>query len=532
MARYNIRRYRPRPAPVVDSRQVSYTGMRDSKDPSAASSRKASYLLNVFPVLSEYGGGLEGRPGYSQIGATLTGRAQLIFQFSKLNGSEYTVVISGGKFYVYNWGTNTLVETLTAAQLAGAAISLHASAKVSAVIFADQMVISDGVNTPWMWDGTTGAGMTKLTNAPVAYGQPTVYYAKLFFIKNAERTTIVWSEENLANTGYEAGGYNNAWTLGQTDQESLYAIFGTNSALYYWRANSMGSITGAVTNDFRSTGTQDGISQSIGTTSPWSVLFHNDAFFFIDAQGHPQRYVLGAGMQYPPIWHDAKETTARLSAIKFSNIRALYRPAEDVVQIPYTPIGVDENNLSLLYGSDTGEFLAVWQYATNVAEIALVKNGAGALVVIHGTEDAKFFVHGSHDAGTYWSDAGVKITHTIWGAPLLWDPREEKYFSRLDTSFRLESNLTNIGFSFVTPDSTVSGLNPGTVTGGLSLWGVAIWGVSVWSTGSVEVHLTIGLENRGRWGQPRLTHDTLNERFVFIGWTVLAHPAGRDPGIN
>ena len=98
----------------------------------------------------------------------------------------------GGKFYTYNWGTDVFTEVVTAANFTTASITLSSTAKCYAVTMADKMVVTDGVNTPWMWDGTTGAsGLTKLTNCPVLYGRPTVYYAKLFGIKNTERSTMV-----------------------------------------------------------------------------------------------------------------------------------------------------------------------------------------------------------------------------------------------------------------------------------------------------------------------------------------------------
>lgn len=526
-------RYTPRALPASDVKQISYTGMRDSRDPSTADPRKASLLHNVYPVLSRVGGGVEGRPGYKLMGSQLGGggRTQLLFQFSQIDGTEQTVAIVGGKFYTYNWGAGTWNETLTAAHLSAASVTLSSTAKVSAVIFADKLIISDGVNTPWAWDGTAGGGITLLSNAPVAYGPPTVYYSRLFFIKNTERTTMVWSEINQPNTGYEAGGYNLAWTLGQTDQEALTRLFGTNDALYYWRARSMGSITGEAEDQFQTTGTHDSISQDIGTSSPWSVVFHNDAFSFVDSEGHTQRFVLGAGFQFPPVWHDSRETMSRLSPEKLDQIRGMYRPKEDVIHFPFTPVSADENALGTVYAADTGEFSGVWEYNSNLVELAVVKDGSGGPVVVHGTEDGYIHMHGAHD-GTLWSDNGVKITHKVWGSPILWDPREEKIFSRLDASFRLESNLSGMSFSMVTPDCDTAALSPDALTGGLSLWGAALWGISLWSVGSVEVHIAIGFECRGRWLQPRLIHDTLNERFALLGWSVLAHFVGRDPFIT
>ena len=32
----------------------------------------------------------------------------MVYQFTKLAGTEYTVAIVGGKFYTFNWGTRVL----------------------------------------------------------------------------------------------------------------------------------------------------------------------------------------------------------------------------------------------------------------------------------------------------------------------------------------------------------------------------------------------------------------------------------------
>lgn len=526
-----VPRHRSRSKPRVQQKQISYTGMRDSKDPTSADPRKASYLQNVYAVLAEYGGGLEGRPGYSLVDVQLSGRTQLIYQFSELDGTEHTIVIVGGKFYEFDWATETFTEVLTTAQLTGAGVTLDTTNPVYATTFTDKMIVTDGVNKPWMWDGTSGAGITLLSNAPVAFGPPTVYYAKLFFVKDAERTTFVWSEENQPNTGYEAGGYTNAWTLGQTEQEPLFRLFGTNEALFYWRERSMGAIYGAVDENFQTTGTHEGVSKTIGTNAPASVVHHADSIYFMDADAHPQRYVIGAGFQEPPIWHDARETTLRLPRSNLPNVRGILRPLENSVTFAFTPVGQDENQQQLVYRADSGEFVSVW---TNIqaTEQALVKDADGDPIVLHGTSDGFIYKHGE-PGGTIYSDNGVAITHKVWGSAMMWDAREEKYFSRIDASFRLESDLTNVGFTLSGPGCDAGTvLNPGTLSGSISIWGEAIWGTSVWSSGSVEAHLAIGLDCVSRWIQPRLSHDTLDEQFAFLGWSVIAQSAGSDPNIT
>src|SRR3990167_5730665 len=232
-------------------------GMRDveygNRDP-----EYASWLQNLFPVDPVNGGPVAARPGFTLFGGTFpwgaTALPQLLYTFELLSGTTYLVAVVAGEIYRCSsvMGT-TWSKVVTSANLATAGVTLSTSANpIYAVTYNDTMVISDGVNVPFTWDSTSGAGgLVSLTNAPVAYGRPTVYYAKLVFIKNTERNTFVWSEENAANTGYEAGGYLNAWTLGQNGSAPLSAIFGTNNALYYSRPRSIGGLLGAVNTDFQ-----------------------------------------------------------------------------------------------------------------------------------------------------------------------------------------------------------------------------------------------------------------------------------------
>lgn len=200
------------------------------------------------------------------------------------------VGVFDGELYDESGGSWT--RRVTTANLTTAGITLAGDGRVFTVQFGSVMVISDGVNTPFTWDGSAGAGgLVKLTNAPVFYGRPTVYYGKLFAIKNTERDTIVWSEENQPNTGYEAGGFNNAWSLTQTGGGSLYALLGTNEALYYWRANRVGAIRGAVTPDFTASGTHDDVGTE-GTTDTEAVCYVGGLVWFADTMGRPH-YIEG-----------------------------------------------------------------------------------------------------------------------------------------------------------------------------------------------------------------------------------------------
>lgn len=289
--------------PMVPLKAGPWRGMRYSRWSGQADATLAYYAYNGYVDAAGPGAAYRGRPGRYRLSSTQMGSGgpgQLVYQFTKNTGTQYTVLIAGGKFYTFNWATSTPTEVLSAADFAAASITLSATARCFAVTFNNTLVVSDGVNVPWTWDGTTNGGLTKLTNCPVLFGQPTVRVGKLFGIKDTDRVSLVWSEENAANTGYEAGGYSNIWALIQQGSDPLFAIRATNDGLYYWRQRSIGVIRGEFGADFQTSNTFDAVSNLIGTRSPRGLLYWNNTFYFPDEYGRP--WAMQPGGAAEPLW--------------------------------------------------------------------------------------------------------------------------------------------------------------------------------------------------------------------------------------
>lgn len=282
--------------------QRGFRGMRDVVLPGEGDADMPMIIHNMIPTDPVSGGPLVTRPPWQTCGtAPAAAGCQLVYNYYQLDSTNRLVMIADG--VIYFWDTSLNPDDwaiyISAATLSGASITLSTTARCYAVTVGGKLVISDGVNTPFMYDGVT-ATITKLTACPVIYGQPTVYYAKLVAIKNTERSTFVWSEENDPTIGYESGGYNNAWELGQTGSEPLTAILGTNTALYYWRPHSIGAIRGAVTTDFVNDGTHDGVSATVGTMTP-QVCLVDTTIYWADTFGRPWYLTTGGDIQplYP-----------------------------------------------------------------------------------------------------------------------------------------------------------------------------------------------------------------------------------------
>lgn len=492
-----LRRVRPK-RPFI-SRQINFTGMRDALDKSATAPQKAHLLRNVYPQDPEIGGGLVGRPGFERLSSTALGNpVRHITSFVKNDGTRTIVQFAGTSMYKIDPATGNRTDVT-------GGMTIDAAGEIYTTFFANGLVVSDGVNKPFWWNGA--ASYTILTNAPVAFGQPVVYYAKLFFINANNRIEIMWSEENDPNLGYDQGGYNNAWQLVQVSQTPLYALGATESALYYFRDRGVGAVVGAVTPEFASTGVQEAVSENIGTRSPRSVQVIGRDITFVDLQNRPQIFSAG-GTLHDNYWVDARETVADIPLSGQQTYRTVYWPWADLILYCF-------DDRILVFSRARREFVAVWD-GFSFASIALVEDEDGDPLLFHGAADGIVYQHGTPD-GTVWDDDGTAIKHVVKGSVFEYDVQFERYFQRLDMVLRLLDDLTEMTLRVETPNGHRTVPVPDQ-SGSASQWGEAVLGSDSWAANAFEVHVGVGLDDRGRWLQASLTHEGLGEKFGFIGW--------------
>ena len=507
--------------------QQVFRGMKDSQDPQTADPTYARLIQNCYPLDSGMGARLVGRPGYALLGAQIgvpssafssgfssgfggSKRVQGIYQYTKLSGTETTIVIAGGKLYHYTWATDTFTEKTLAAA------TLSAGGTCYFLTIADVVVISDGVNTPFTWDGTDDV---VLTACPVLYGQPVNYYAKLFGIKNTERSTIVWCEEGDPTTGYEYAGYNNAWTLGQTDQDPLYALLGTNEALYYWRARSIGAIRGAVDADFINSGTREGVSQTYGSKSPDGIVVGGANAYFMDADNKVRSLSISGGRINNQIWQSLRETLTSWDETKLAMSRCVFDPQTNLVLVGVVKNGSNECNGYIAIDADSGEVAGFWDGWVSTS-MAIVKDANGEPTIMHGSDNGFAYKHGTPD-GAIWDDTNaagdggyVPITHKVTGAHLGAHMYLAKRFVRWDVSVWAETDM-NLSLYYRTPRGTSTAQSK-TVD---------------LSTFPVEYHVSVGIDGDGRWILPTIEHANASERFGLERWCVTAVTYGQEPGI-
>jgi hypothetical protein len=396
-----------------------------------------SHALNMMPTDPVAGGPYVRRFSLRDLGADghpirAAGVAmQYVGIFRKRSG-WFTVAILGGEVWKFD-GNTTWTKVLSTAQLVAGGVTLDAAADCYAITFTDKLVINDGTNSPFLWDGTAGAGLTVLTNAPAkCFGRPAVYYGKLFFIKDvaansADRSTIVWSEENQPNTGYEAliGGvqYSNVWQLSQSGAGALTILLGTNDALYYFRESAIGAIRGAANSTFVAAGTHDSISIQYGCTSPRAAILYGDGIWFMDQRGRPFYLPLGGKPQ--PLWYDLGDfynatsdfvlpaSTSPQGIIVNRGIVVPIPWYDAVAFCPYSVVGNVFFGDWYIFSARTIRAVSHWTPRTSVAH-SLVGEGyaqswsMGIIVTLYSDGANIAHTHGPDNQTLFWgNEAGV-----------------------------------------------------------------------------------------------------------------------------
>ncbi len=531
----NVRRFRWGPVTRQRDRTVSLNTAED-----AAISILNCWLRDSdadFPII-------EGRPGFVIAGASMGASAavQWIGQLSKASGTEVSAVVCAGEIWDYNWGTDTLTKRVTTANLTTASITLSATARVYACEFADTLVFTDGTNRPFTWDGTAGAGgLVSLTNGPaVAYGKPWVHYGKLWFIKNSERNTPVWSEEGQANTGYEAGGYTNAWTLRQTATEGFVAGASTNEGLVVFRGNSITLISGEVTPNFSTTGNDEAISETTGCRSPDGVLNVSGTIYFLS---NDRRVLQVSGRTLTDVGKGARAKLAAMNVAQFAKVFVDYVDFHEqgeriIVGIPDS--GSDDVNAYVIVNPATGLCEGTWSGWKSTA-LGRWKNASGEWRLMHGGGDAATTIDKGtafiHDvpSGSTWNDeftAGVTaITHQNETSYIGPDIDVERGYTEGALLLTTSESLSGITVSLITSRGVFPLTNILSYSGGSAfVLDVDQLDVDALGAESAETRLTFATRGiMGRWARLLIAHSAGTERWRLQEASLTATVTGRRP---
>lgn len=300
-----------------------WKGVYSTNDPFDADKEFLIGAKNTYIPDAMAGSGVYGRPGFREglggdplyVGAE-NFRGQCIYPHPMLDGTTISFLVHGGRLFRVDQALATATDVTPVAVDIDAGIAT----RVYMVSCVGQLVVTDGVNRPWIGSNLTSTPITgtyiDYDGAGVewtAYGAPQLYLGGVFFILNevggvSRRLDISSSEPGLPAIGYEQitadESFSNDIALITSSGSPVFALSSTNNALYYLRAQSIGAISGTQIGDLSGSPTEDAISFNVGSQAPGTLCQFGSSFFFIDAIGRPWRFTYGSPPQ--PIWYDMR----------------------------------------------------------------------------------------------------------------------------------------------------------------------------------------------------------------------------------
>jgi hypothetical protein len=364
---------------------------------------------NIYLPDPDNGSGAYARPGFAQLNggsALVTSatpfRCQGVFSFTNLSLATFNFVVMQGKL----WRADATGSVFTDVSPAGITIDAGITTRVYGTTFITQLIVTDGVNRPWL---LTNPGSTPVTGTYIdydssgttwsAFGPFVVYAGSAFCILNqynsvARRSDISWSLPADASLGWQQTNYDFNWTLEQSTGGSapppLYALAGDNTALTYWRESSIGSISGIPGPNLQGQATHDAISKNVGTLTPQSVQQYGTTKFFCDAIGRPYRLVPGQDPE--PLWLQLRAivdaSTAGYPAVNKTVLTSVFEPTLNLYTVaPWSSAPGQTGPATEGYTFDgrTGKYFGRFSLAGGVQletmGVFVDANGRGQLVI-------------------------------------------------------------------------------------------------------------------------------------------------------
>jgi hypothetical protein len=570
-----VSRYQVRPKTPKTWTIDGWTGVYDSRSEKAERDGDAPLLINLMPSDPVRGGPVYLRQGRAPLGNAATAPrlgsgshlVQWMGEVTTTVGGSTCVAIADGEIWSVAQSLGTVTKLVSTANLTTAGITLASNIAVKCVAFNGALVVAgiNSANAPFTWDGSSGSGgLVKLTNAPTSTQDATVYYAKLFFLKS-DHLTLSWSEENQPNTGYEAGGYNNAWELTQTSNDLISGIIGTNEGLYYGRQTSVGVIRGAVSSTFSTDGVHDSVHIGGGPDSFPFFAYVGGTLFWMTLSGTIYAYrggeVTEVTAQLPRIYGYESLTQHASNYISLPVYGAgeeglgaavpQYLLADPYTQRLYAEFGSTSGGRWVhVYDAQTLKLLSLWSYGTTNDRIvttwpqkfqfAATRQVSGGATTYLYVDDAGYVfqqllavqstsVATNKSVTADYTEAGVGtgVVGTLIGPMHGWSTNVEWQFDRIDV---LTDVMSSSGYG-VTLHYLTSRLHKSTLNSGQSQSGGG-------SNTPFEKHLAFGLNANGRWIRPviTLTGSTSttagNQPPQLFGYSITAYPVSAAPALT
>lgn len=215
-------------------------------------------LLVAYNTVATPDGTLQTRKGKTLLNAVSlgTGPVRGLWRFVKSNGNAYLVALHGTTLYAGTWAGGTASVTFASIKT-----GLDATAQLRGVVWRDKLILTNGVQNPFTYDGSAVAD---LSGSPPKSEFIKVYSNRLFLVDVANPNQLRWSGlENEAS--WDALDLINVRT---NDGDKITGIAALAGGLVIFKRNSCWTLYGSNRDDFQLVQT----SSSIGALASDSII--------------------------------------------------------------------------------------------------------------------------------------------------------------------------------------------------------------------------------------------------------------------
>ncbi len=420
-------------------------------------------------------GALESRHGKTKINtASLPSGIRAMWRWEKSDGTKYLTVVSANKVYSVEWDGSSTIATF------GTAIKtlLSSTNKIRGCVWKDNLILSDGVNNPFRYDGTT---CTDLGGTPPKFNIFCVYASKLFVVDydNPSQIRVSGLED------YDTWNALDVYNIRSNDGDEITALDPQSNGLMICKRNSTWALFGFDRYDIQ-------ISQ--GPVSPSGAvsqdLIQNGLFVGRD------NFYMGALPNVTPLPDSHGISIQGLDASDLSNACSAFSSADAIAVMS---VGGQVYCLN-------GKFS--WAVTTwdnlNIGALAYSRDTGCILVGDKDTGDV-FCLNGADDNG------GVFYTDIRTACFDMTSPRS-KVFRNVHHRFEILNGgydllmAADVDFGRLTQMSTTQFLTVNAMDWGDDAWATADWGSATdarsdyihWLHGHRGNYLSVGFKTASR----------------------------------
>lgn len=236
-------------------KQNKFTG--ENKIP-AIEQLQPDQLLVAYNTVGTPDYGLQSRKGKTRLNAASLGAGPIrgLWRYVKAGGSAYLVALHGTTLYAGTWAGGTAAVTFASIKT-----GLSATAPLRGVVWKDNLILTNGVDNPFRYDGST---CTDLSGTPPKSAQVKVYASRLFFVDAANPNWLRWSGLESFDTWDALDVIN----VRDNDGDQITGLAPMPGGIVIFKRNSAWTLYGNSKDDMQLVQ----LSDSVGCVAPDSII--------------------------------------------------------------------------------------------------------------------------------------------------------------------------------------------------------------------------------------------------------------------